>query len=221
MTQISRAIVLAIIVHGVAGCDGSSDVSRSPIPTTPTPTPPATPMSVTSIAPDSGPTWRDTQVEIKGTGFQPGARVRFGRVNASSVGVINGETIWARSPILDAETVDVVVTNLGGQTATLARAFTFVPIPLPTLTMSASAVAPGGDLTVSWATEAPGPDDYIALYSIGASSEEPSIWHVHTVGATSGTAALKAPNQPGRYEFRYLPDDGHVDVAKSATVTVR
>jgi hypothetical protein len=221
MTHACRAIVLVVIVHGLTACDRSSRASQSSMPTTPTPTPSAAPMSVISIAPDSGPTWRDTSVEIKGTGFQPGASVKFGTVFASNVAVIDSETIRARSPVLDAVTVDIFVTNFRGATATLAHGFTFAPIPLPTLTPSASIVAPGGQLSVSWTTRAAGISDYITLYPIGASSEEPSIWHQHTGGATSGTATLRAPAAAGEYDFRYLPDDGHVDVARSAIVTVR
>jgi hypothetical protein len=62
--------------------------------------------------------------------------------------------------------------------------------------------------------------DWIGLFRIGtpnASYQE--AWWWYTNGA-SGTRLFKAPAQPGEYEFRYLPDDGYIDVARSP-LTVR
>jgi hypothetical protein len=45
-------------------------------------------------------------------------------------------------------------------------------------------------------------------------------WWDYTGGKTSGTLTLSAPTQAGQYEFRYLPNDGYVDAARSGVVTV-
>ena len=44
---------------------------------------------------------------------------------------------------------------------------------------------------------------------------------IYTGGATSGTWSVRVHVQPGEYEFRYLLDDGFVDVARSAVFAVR
>src|SRR5678816_3429268 len=45
-------------------------------------------------------------------------------------------------------------------------------------------------------------------------------WYEYTNGTTSGTVRFTAPVQPGQYQFRYLLDDGYVDVVRTASVTV-
>jgi hypothetical protein len=63
--------------------------------------------------------------------------------------------------------------------------------------------------------------DWIALLKVGDSSRNyDSGWWDYTKGAASGTFTLSAPIQPGDYEFRYLPDDGYIDVARSTPVKV-
>src|SRR5436190_173545 len=37
----------------------------------------------------------------------------------------------------------------------------------------------------------------------------------------TGSLSLRAPSDPGQYEFRYLPNDGYTDAARSNTVTVQ
>jgi hypothetical protein len=159
-------------------------------------------------------------VEIDGGGFQLRAAVTFGADAATNVRVVDNGTIWAATPPGVVGPVDVVVINPGGDRATLAAAYMYVSVPLPTLTASATAVAPGSQLSVSWKTLSPGPLDWIALFSVGSpNSEAASSWWRYTTGST-GTLMLTAPSQPGSYEFRYLPDDDYIDVARSAVVTV-
>jgi hypothetical protein len=96
-----------------------------------------------------------------------------------------------------------------------------VPIGTYTLTPSASAVAPGGQLSVSWTASIKGGNDWIALFKKGDSNTAPfTDWVGWTAGATVGTFTLSAPTQAGQYEFRYLLDDGWADAARSSVVTV-
>ena len=217
MTQISRAIVLVLIVHGAAGCDRPGQGSRSPIPTVPTP---QAGLLASSIFPTSGGTWRGTNVEILGGGFQPGAVVAFGSAIATNTRAVDSGTIWTRTPISAAGNVDVIVTNPDGARAVIDHAYTFMPLALPTLTPSATIVSPASPLSVSWSTPSAAPLDWISLYSVNSTGGDGFSWQ-YTGGATSGTFTLNAPAQAGQYEFRYLPDDGYVDVARSPIVTVR
>jgi Galactose oxidase-like, Early set domain/Viral BACON domain len=89
-----------------------------------------------------------------------------------------------------------------------------------TLTASPSTVAPGGPLTVSWTAPSGRPTtDWIGLYRVGDPNTSYLSW-VYTNGATSGSSSFSAPTQGGQYEFRYLPDNGYTDVARSNAVTV-
>jgi len=217
--SIRRAVVLLTILHGLVACGGSQ--------TFPLPAPSATSQPVarfvaSSISPTSGGTWRGTPVEILGSGFLPGAAVAFGRVVVTNVQVVDGGTIWTKTPISAAGNVDVVVTNPGGGRSAIDHAFTFTTLPLPTLTPSASTVAPGRALSVTWNTVSGGALDWIGIFELGTGNgETQSFGWEYTHGATSGTFTLVAPGQLGDYEFRYLPDDGYTVVAQSSVVTVR
>ena len=88
-----------------------------------------------------------------------------------------------------------------------------------TLTASASTVAAGDPLSVCWTASAGAVLDWIALIRVGDPNNDNGWWD-YTGGKTSGTLALTAPTQPGQYEFRYLPNDGYVDAARSSLVSV-
>jgi Ca-activated chloride channel family protein len=115
-------------------------------------------------------------------------------------------------------TVPVVVTNPGGQQATLTAGFTFEPGTY-TVTAGANTVAPGGELSVSWTASTGSPLDWISLFRIGAPNTSYG-YYKYTNGAASGTLTLIAPTQAGEYEVRYLLNDGYNDVARSGPVTV-
>lgn len=88
-----------------------------------------------------------------------------------------------------------------------------------TLTPSATTVAPGAALSVSWTASTGGARDWIGLFSVGADHCDHG-WSEYTTGGTSGTLTLTAPAQPGRYEFRYHPNDGCDEAARSSPVAV-
>ena len=81
--------------------------------------------SITSITPNTGSTSGGTTVSISGANFQTGATVTFGTAAATSVNVQNSTTISALTPANAAGTVNVIVTNPGGQSGTLASGFTY------------------------------------------------------------------------------------------------
>jgi hypothetical protein len=81
-------------------------------------------------------------MEITGTGFQPGATVTFGGERGKAN--VHDGSIYLAAPAHAVGVVDVVITNPDGQSATLARAYTYVL--LDTL-----------DFNGSWSGQADGP----------------------------------------------------------------
>lgn len=104
----------------VAGTSGSLShpVNVSLSVATPAPT-------VTAISPTTGLTTGGTAVTITGTRFVSGATVNFGGSAATNVTVVSSTSIRATTPPHAAGRVNVVVTNPGGQSGTLASAFLY------------------------------------------------------------------------------------------------
>ena len=187
-------------------------------PTGPSPNPAPTPsgaFTITSISPAEG--FAGQRVFVSGTGFAVGATLTLGGLPAGEVSAGPG-TVAGTIPPNPGGPVDVVVTNPDGRSAMRTGGFTYLTV---SLTVSANAVRPGEPLSVSWA--APGRragSDWIGLFGVGVPSEsyEEGLWEY--TGSASGTMTFTAPGRAGDYEFRYLLDDGYVDVARAA-VAVR
>ena len=186
------------------------------------PTPPA-PFAVTAISPAAA---RPGQtVTVTGSGFLRGAIVTFGGTQTLS-NVVGSTSISATVPPLPAATVDVYVRNPDGQQGTLAAAFTVetaaIDNPTVSLTASPRIVDAGGELTVSWTVSGSHSSlDWIGFFGVGVPSTGFQEGYWEYVGTSlSGTLTVRAPFQSGEYEFRYLLDDGYIDVAR-APVTVR
>ena len=175
------------------------------------------PLAITAVSPIGSLTGE--LVAVSGTGFLPGASVTLGGVNAR---VLNFTSFYLNIeiPPHPPETVDVVVTNPGGERATLQGGFTFEAV---LLTAGPSVVTTGDQLTVSWSAplgrSAQGGGDWLLLVKAGAPSDFHSgDWFDHLGGRSSGTLTLPAPMQPGQYEFCYMV--GATAVARSNPVTV-
>ena len=173
---------------------------------------------MTAISPSTGSTVRPTPVKINGTGFLPGATVTIDAI-AASVNIVTSTMITAIVPARAAGPADVVVTNPGGSGGVLPAAFTYSFEEPFTVTSSTHAVDAGGQMSVSWRAPAARARDWVAVFRVGGTYDDD--WWDHTNGATSGTLTVTAPTRPGQYEFRYLLDDGFIDVARSSPVTVR
>jgi hypothetical protein len=178
-------------------------------------------MSVTAISPDAGSVLGTTPVEISGTGFLPGATVRVGSV-ATNVRIVSSTTITATTWYHVAGPVDVVVNNPRGASNRLTGGYTYLEDSTLRLTASPSSVTAGGQLTISWtAPDGRSAMDWIGLFKVGdPNTNFEQNWWDYTNGATSGTTTITAPTQPAQYEFRYLPDDGYIEVTRSTVVTV-
>ncbi len=104
----------------------------------------------------------------------------------------------------------------------LTGAYTYVHDPALSLTPHATTVTAGGQLTLSWtAPSGRMQSDWIGLFEVGdPNTYYEKDWWDYTKGATSGTVTITAPTRAAQYEFRYLPEDGYIDVVRSVVVTV-
>jgi hypothetical protein len=89
--------------------------------------------SITTVAPTSGPIAGGTAITITGDNFAPGATVTVGGTAATDVSVVNANAITATTPAHIAGVVSLTVTNVNGESGTLASAFTYLG-PAPTVT---------------------------------------------------------------------------------------
>ena len=96
--------------------------------------------TLTTVAPGSGSASGGTTVTLTGSGFGANATVFFGGNEAASVTVNSATSATAVTAAGTAGPVDVVLTNPGIGSASLANAFTFIadPTPSPTPTPSPS-----------------------------------------------------------------------------------
>jgi phospholipase C len=81
---------------------------------------PQGPPTITSLSATQGANSGGDTITISGSNFLSGATVTFGGISATNVSVVNSATITANTPPSHAGSVDVTVTNPGGQSATLA-----------------------------------------------------------------------------------------------------
>jgi hypothetical protein len=163
-------------------------------------------------------------IQVSGVGFKTGATLALGGVAADVTG-LTSTLITARTPIHDPGAADVVVSNPGGESASLKGGYTFAVIALSAIP---SRVTAGEDLTLDWVgptgRSCNGGGDWIAIYPMGASditgaaNGHSNLWYTHLCGASAGESIATAPNQPGEYEFRFMIGD--TSVARSNPLSV-
>jgi len=197
MTQHFRSfgIPLALLI--------SSACSRSPVapvPASATTESPAA-LAISAVSPASG--WPFYHTVIVGAGFERGARVTFGGIDAW-VGSVGPGGLVTVPPWHEPGTVDVVVTNPDGRSVTLAGGFTYRGA---TLAVDKSDVRPGETVVVTWGGP-PDPSDFappdlIVLSAVGDRFHS-SLWETFSGVGGPFSATFKAPATPGAYELRYL-----------------
>ncbi|HEX9095509.1 MAG TPA: IPT/TIG domain-containing protein [Candidatus Dormibacteraeota bacterium] len=107
----------------------------------------ASPPSVTSVVPNTGPSIGGTVVAITGTNFTGATQVSFGATAATTFTVNSATSISATSPAGAAGPVHVTVTAPGGTSATGGPdQFIYIAVSQPTVTsvVPGSGPAPGG-----------------------------------------------------------------------------
>lgn len=103
---------------------------------------------ITSISPDSGPVVGGTVVTITGTGFLPGATVKFGATQATFATVVSPTRIDVTSPP-GAGVVDVVVTvNANASPAGPQARFSYSGPTVESVSPIAGPLAGGGTVTI-------------------------------------------------------------------------
>jgi phosphatidylserine/phosphatidylglycerophosphate/cardiolipin synthase-like enzyme len=110
------------------------------------------PPSVVSTAPSSGSVNGGTTITVKGSGFNTGAVVSVGGTLCTTIIVLDSSTITANTPAHALGSADVVVTNMDGQSDTLAGGFNYVAAPAPSISSvapNAGSVAGGGGITIN------------------------------------------------------------------------
>jgi len=103
--------------------------------------------TVTATTPATGSTLGGTGVTLTGTGFQPGATVKMGGVDCTSVSVISPTSLTCTAGAHAVGAVDVVVTDINTVTGTLSSGFTYV-LPTPDPAPTVSAITPTSGPTV-------------------------------------------------------------------------
>lgn len=103
---------------------------------------------ITSISPDSGPVVGGTVVTITGTGFLPGATVKFGATQATFATVVSPTRIDVTSPA-GAGVVDVIVTvNANASPAGPQARFSYSGPTVESVSPIAGPLAGGGTVTI-------------------------------------------------------------------------
>ena len=156
-------------------------------------------------------------LRIHGSGFSTSIALTIGGVEARVIQPM-GTELMTFAPALPPGVVEVSVTNPGGHRRTLPQGFTFDAVAI---SASPNPVKTASNLSVTWSAPAPRPGaDWVALYQLGAPNDDSYVWWQYTAGLTQATVTILAPGLPGNFEFRYFADDGYVDAARSAVVTV-
>jgi IPT/TIG domain len=139
------SVLSLLIVSAGCGKDAPTSPSRSTTPKSPIA------LTVNGISPSSGSRSGGTQVEISGFGFTSDSTVIFGGA-PMKVTYVNSQHLAATTPARAAGSVDVVVTNPGGETSRLEGAYTYVVIPPPSITgiqENVGSTSGGGPVTIT------------------------------------------------------------------------
>jgi Concanavalin A-like lectin/glucanases superfamily/Divergent InlB B-repeat domain len=119
---------------------------------------------------------------------------------------------------LTASTVVTATFNAGGSP----------PPPVSTISVSSTSVQPGQSITVSFSGKAGQPQDFIALYVPGTSTNNYLDWRylngltsAPSVAPASGSFTFPMPSTAGTYELRWVKDgDPYAVLAISPVITV-
>ena len=116
-----------------------------------TTSPPNTAPDPDVVSPASGPVAGGTAITITGSGFATGATVTIGGTSASAI-VAGSTTINAVTPAHTAGSVNVVVTNPGGESGTLSNGFLYAaaaPPSVSSITPNSGPTAGGTSVTIN------------------------------------------------------------------------
>ncbi len=172
----------------------------------------AQPPVVSGATPANGTTFGGTLVTISGNGFTGASSVTFGGTAATSLSVIDANTITAVTPAHAAGAVSVVVTTAGGTNAANSL-FTFVTPPAPTVTgvSPASGVNLGGSSVTITGT------DFLGATSVtfgGTAATNVTVVNsttitvttpAHANGAVSVVVTTPSGSNPANTLYSFVP----------------
>ncbi|MGE3856576.1 MAG: beta strand repeat-containing protein [Dehalococcoidia bacterium] len=148
--------------------------------------------TVTTVAPATGTSAGGTAITVTGTGFRAGATVRVGGLAlATSVVLVDANTITAVTPAGLVGANAVTITNTDAQTGTLAAGFTYTAAAAPAITSVAptsGTVAGGTVITITGSGFVSG-----ATVTVGGTAAT----SVTVVNATTITATTPATSTSG------------------------
>lgn len=186
------------------GCDNHapSAPTRPPAPTgAPLSSSPLSPR-IWGISPKVGSTGGKTSLVISGERFEEGATLTLGGA-ATAVTVLSSTVLTAMSAAHPIGTVDVVVTNAGGQSGRLTQAYTYavvMPGPPPSIEsiFPDHSTLPGGQVRITGAGFHPG-----AIVKI-------NDIHSFSSGSSSTTLNVQAPSAqaPGTVDVVVMNPNG-------------
>ncbi len=164
-------------------------------------TPPASAVpTLTSISPTSGPTTGGTVVTLTGTNFASGATVLVNGVAATGVTFVSATQVRATTPAGTAGARTVQITNPGGQSASLANAFTYLAGPGVTSVAPAAGPTSGGTtITITGSGFVSGATVRVnGVSATGVTFVSASQVRANTPSASAGTYAVQVTNPNGQ-----------------------
>ena len=160
--------------------------------------PPTPPPGLSTVAPNNGPVSGGTSVVINGQGFVSGATVKFGGVPATSIQFGGSTTITAVTASHSAGTVDVVVTNPDGQSASMTAGYVYIaPASPPAVTV----LNPNGgesflfntNCNISWSASGGSPIRYDVYWSSNGGSTWTAL--ASNLSASANSFLWRVPRQ--------------------------
>lgn len=154
--------------------------------------------TVTSVAPNSGPTPGGTSVTITGTGLSGVTQVNFGGTSASFT-INSGTQITATSPAGSTGTVDITVTSTAGTSATSSGdQFTYLAAPTVSAIAPSNGTAGGGTSVMITGTN----------FTSGASVKFGSTSATSVTFISATTLVATSPSGSGSVDVRVTTGGG-------------
>ena len=163
--------------------------------------------TVSSVAPNAGPTAGGNTVTINGTNFSAGATVKFGGTPATAVTVISGSKLTAKAPARPVGLINVNVSTPGGTSASIsADLYTYEAAPTVSSFTPTSGVT-GTTITINGASYRPGVTvkfgTHLSPQVIYVSAAK--ITAVVPNGATTGKISVTTPGGTGISAANFTP----------------
>jgi subtilisin family serine protease len=191
-------------------------------------------ISVTPTSRDFGNVLVGGSADRRFTVRNAGAGTLVGSVTASApFSIVSGGALSLEPGRAQDVTVRFSPTTLGpaagsvtfdSNAGNVSRAVTGIGTRVPILSVNGGTVpitvAPGATVTVT-VRDGPGNSlDWVGLYRVTDSDWDYRDWQYLPAGASDATLTFTMPTEPGRYNFRFFPDNGFDRTAVSPTVTI-